>query len=160
LEFSGKAQSIFVVETLNKAHRQGRNSISPEEGIDLLLSIIKEFSEVYIIIDGIDECMNRSGHLYDNEDEAINLLKSLRRLLRSTTTCKIKLFISSRMEVDVRRVFPSCRNVLLSQENVAEDIKIFVNDEVDDKIWVARLTESLDLLRDIKEKLTLEARGM
>jgi hypothetical protein len=140
LEFSGKAQSIFVVETLNKAHRQGRSSISPEEGVSMLLSIIKQFSEVFIIIDGIDECMNRSGHLYDNEDEAFNLLKTLRLLLRSPATCKIKLFLSSRMEVDVRRIFPSCQHVLLSQENVAQDIKIFVNDEVDgllvlQKIW-------------------------
>jgi len=157
LEAMGKPD-ITIQDKLNKAHRQSRCHLGAEEGIEMLLSLLRKFSKVFIMIDGLDECHSVKGH--DTLDEATKLLRYLKRLLAVPTTVTAKLFLSSRFEVDVRRWIPSCVHVSLSQSNVQVDIKSFVEEEVEDKIWAAGRIEDYNLMQEIKEKLVLEAQGM
>jgi hypothetical protein len=160
LEAIGKAHEASIQDSLNKAHRYGRTQLVAEEGFEMMLSLAQKFSKVFIMLDGLDECNTSKGNVPDTAEEATRLLRFAKRLLGSSSKASIKLFLSSRFEVDVRKAIPSCLHVSLSQDNVTGDIVTFVEEEVEDKIWAAGCTEDYDLVQDIKRRLILGAQGM
>jgi hypothetical protein len=160
LEFVGQPKHASTDEKLSIAQRQGRSSLSSEEAWEIVLSLAQKFAKVIIVIDGLDECSSQRPGVYDSEDEAIKLLKLVQQCLRRRLSTALKFFLSSRMDVDVRKSIPSSGGLLVSQNNVSKDIEIFVEEELQDRIWAGGRTSDIELLDDIKRELVRGAQGM
>jgi hypothetical protein len=160
LEFVGQPTDASTDEKLSIAQRQGRNSLSSEEAWEIVLSLARKFAKMIIVIDGLDECCSQRPGIYDSEDEAIKLLKLVQQCLQRRLSTAVKFFLSSRMDIDVRKSIPSSMVLLVSQNNVSKDIEVFVEEEVEDKIWAAGRTDDKELLDDIKKELIIGAQGM
>jgi hypothetical protein len=160
LETLGKANDSFIQDRLIKAYRQGRTQLDAEEGFDILLHLVQRFSKTFLIIDGLDECNSSLEARQDGSDEANKILRFAKRLLNNPSMSTIKIFFSSRFEVDVGRYVSGCYHVSLSKSNVDGDIATFVEDEVEDKIWVAGRTDDYNLVQEIKRQLIIGAQGM
>ena len=145
---------------MKQARRQGRARLDAEEGFEILLGLTRKFSQVSIILDGLDEQKNDKQRVSGASDEATALLILVKKLLTHRSRTMLKLFLSSRFEVDVRRSIPSSLEIWILDGNGNRDIKIFVEEEVEDKIWATGRTDVRDLADEIKLKLVSGAQGM
>jgi hypothetical protein len=160
LEASGSSSDPFIIKQLSKAYRQGRSHLSPEEAFDMIVILVRKFSKVFIFLDGLEECNSDPDESNSMSDESTKLLKFAKQLLERSSTTTLKLFLSSRLEVDVPRSIPSCTQLTICQADVQRDIEKFVEEEVEDKIWLGGRTEDRELVQEIKQKLVSEAQGM
>ncbi|PVH84640.1 ankyrin [Cadophora sp. DSE1049] len=160
LEAIAKPIESTVQDKLKQAHRQGRARLDAEEGFEILLGLTRKFSQVYIVLDGLDELTDDKQRVGGTSDEVTALLRLVKRLLTHKSRTLLKLFLSSRFEVDVRKSIPSSLEISLLDSNVNRDIEVFVEEEVEDKIWAAGLTDDRDLADEIKLKLVSGAQGM
>ena len=145
---------------MKQARRQGRARLDAEEGFEILLGLTRKFSQVSIILDGLDEQKNDKQRVSGASDEATALLILVKKLLTHRSRTMLKLFLSSRFEVDVRRSIPSSLEIWILDGNGNRDIKIFVEEEVEDKIWATGRPDVRDLADEIKLKLVSGAQGM
>lgn len=70
--------------------RYGRTLLTLEEHVRLLMSIVELFSDVYIVVDAVDELDEGSSHTRNS------LLKSLSRLMHPS----IHIFVTSRPHLE------------------------------------------------------------
>src|SRR5271170_4177723 len=88
-----------IQEELVQAFKAGQRTLRP----DTLVGLIARFSEVFIFIDGIDEC---------DQSDIKEILKFVQHLSTSPSLrSSSKIFLASRKEVDVQRTVPSCISV-------------------------------------------------
>jgi hypothetical protein len=106
------------------------------------------FNEVMIVVDALDECEGRDCLTYG--------LKSL------VEACpNLKVFVTSRNEIDIYRAFEDLPKASIQKENVAEDIENFVQFEVSTKIREKKLKlRDPRLEQTIVAALTEGAQGM
>ena len=107
----------------------------------------------HIVIDALDEC---------NRQEREHLLDALSQIMKESTGF-VKVFISSRDDMDIVRRLAGGPNVLISAKSNQDDIAAFVNVEVDNQIQKKRLLAGhvSETLRDkIKQVLCDQAQGM
>ncbi|KAF4627332.1 hypothetical protein G7Y89_g10821 [Cudoniella acicularis] len=143
LEAAGKLNEPTIEDNLKNAHRQDKTKLSTSEAYEILLSLAGEFSRIFIILDGID-ALNASKENENDPDEAATLLRVVRKLLTSPVNVTIKFFISSRFQVDDKSFIQSSLQLSLSEGNVQADIRTFVDEEVEDRIWAAGRTDDRD----------------
>lgn len=91
-----------------------------QESYELIVSLLSMYSQTTIIIDALDE---------SNPKERWQLLDVLEKLAQSSATI-IKIFISSRDDVDIMRRFEGIPNLYISASDNSEDIERFVHREV------------------------------
>lgn len=109
------------------------------------------FDQVFLTIDALDECQPRK-----------NILDFLSSLSRETS-CRVKVFVTSRRERDIeiefaRSNFPTLQ---LEAKKVDEDIKAFVHHEVRRRTVPDNLCLIDDQLQlEIKEALCSRSGGM
>jgi hypothetical protein len=114
--------------------------------LDVLISalewILSTFDRVWIIIDGLDECVERKGLL--------NILSVLARQPMS-------LFITSRPEKDVEKAFQGMPSLEMDQKPIKSDIAAHVD-------WSLAQDEFADISdemkREIRETLMGRSAGM
>ena len=119
----------------------------------MLVRLTTERRLSHIIIDALDEC---------SRQEREYLLDALSQLTKESTGT-VKVFISSRDDMDIVRSLAGCPNVLISAKSNQDDIATFVNLEVDNQIQKKRLLAGhvSETLRDkIKQVLCDQAQGM
>jgi len=122
---------------------------------DSFVTIAKTFNEVFLIIDGLDECSREKRH---------SALGFYSQLLNSLPRAKI--FVASRREQDISLAFEKLTTPVIEvkAESVAEDIERYVVDEIElllDGHNGKRLyVESEALRQEIVETLTSKAEGM
>jgi hypothetical protein len=117
----------------------------------ILLSVSKLLSQVYIVIDGLDEC---------KLEERLDLLSNVQSLL-NTHSALIKLCVASREETDIKISLRAnfCINIL--EAKVTSDITSFVREVVMSKFQSRELrVGDPDLLKNIILALVNGARGM
>ena len=127
--------------------------LSLEESISMLIRLTAKRRLSHIIIDALDEC---------NRQEREHLLDALSKIMKESSGI-VKVFISSRDDMDIVRSLAGGPNVLISAKNNQDDITTFVNIEVDKKIQQKRLLAghvSENLRRKIKKVLCDQAQGM
>ena len=123
-----------------------------------LQDIVEVFSELFhslgaatYIIDGLDEFEYK---------EINHVLRGFRDLLFNTT--QQKLYLSSRNElhhnIDIAHILPDTKQVLISQSDSNEDIKLYIETKIADQ--TRKLTDDVALMQDVKSQLLLRARGM
>ncbi|KAI0377723.1 hypothetical protein F5Y04DRAFT_171762 [Hypomontagnella monticulosa] len=94
--------------------------------LDLLVQLCDIHTEIIIIVDALDEC--------PNPKTLLETLKSVLQKVQITTPSKIKLFVSSRLHVEIDRIFPE-HHVFTIDANVASaDMDWYITNEVD-KHW-------------------------
>lgn len=102
---------------------------SLEELVPLLPALVGEFDRIYIVIDGLDECLERQS-----------LLEALVGLDSNSRT---HLLVTSREEVDIKRKFNEKPAVCIQDDNVARDVEIYVKSEIEKQPKLKRLPDEL-----------------
>ena len=127
--------------------------LSLTESISMLIRLTAKRRLSFIIIDALDEC---------NRQERGHLLDSLSEIMKESIGI-VKIFISSRDDMDIVRSLAGGPNVLISAKSNQDDIATFVNIEVDKQIEKKRLLAGLvseTLRHRIKQVLCDQAQGM
>ena len=127
--------------------------LSLEESISILVRLTAKRRLSHIIIDALDEC---------NRQEREHLLDALSQIMKESSGT-VKVFISSRDDMDIVRSLAGGPNVLISAASNQDDIATFVNIEVDKQILMKRLLAghvSETLRHKIKQVLCDQAQGM
>ena len=126
--------------------------------MSVFLAIIHRFGRIFLVLDALDEC---------TLDQRKDLCRFILSLANTTTTGPsqgvVKLFVTSRKESDIERVFQreSIPTIEVEATKVNEDIEVYVNAQIH-----VRLENGSLKLRDItlKDKilsaLTTKAGGM
>ena len=87
---------------------------------NVLYDSMQEFDHVYVILDALDECVERQ-----------KLLSIIQRLL-SSKTCKIHILVTSRSDADLEEhLTPATTARILVESNVIEpDIRSYIQDQL------------------------------
>lgn len=127
--------------------------LSLKESISMLVRLTAKRRLSHITIDALDEC---------NRQEREHLLDALSRIMKESSGI-VKVFISSRDDIDIVRSLAGGPNVLISAKSNQNDIATFVNIEVDKQIHKKLLLAghvSETLRHKIKQVLCDQAQGM
>ena len=119
-----------------------------------LIRLGDSFTEVLIVIDGLDE-------IHEIEKQREQMIKLVTDLADHLPCAKI--FVTSRMETDIRDAFHHSKasTIRINADNVTSDINAYVIGEVDRLIAEKKLKLQHAGLRDkIVQKLTEQADGM
>lgn len=109
---------------------------------ECLHSVVKGFSKVVVIIDALDECVER-GFLFE----------TLKCLHGSTNT-----LITSRDELEIKLQFEGFPSMSIKEDDVSPDIESFIAGELTRQPKLRRLKPSTKL--EITSSLTEGANGM
>jgi hypothetical protein len=116
---------------------------------ELITQLVQEYSHVTLVIDGLDECSSRTrGELF----------LFLMDLVKQKLGPLIKILISSRNEPDIWDVFNYSSNLYIDASDNADDIKCFVEQEVDKRLLSGKAED--ELKTRVKTKLCEKAHGM
>jgi len=127
-------------------------ALTIEECLRLILALL-ESDPATIIIDALDECDPYQRH---------KLLDALDRIIQESASL-VKMFVSSRDDNDIVCQLTRSPNVFIRADDNGEDIKHFIDSEVDQSIRSKRLLSgevSEELKSRIKITLTQGAQGM
>jgi hypothetical protein len=137
-----------IQDELTQAFKAGQRTLGP----DILVDLITSFSEVFIFIDGMDEC---------DQSDIKEILKFVQRLSTSPSLrSSSKIFIAGRKEVDVQRTIPSCISVTAGGSGHSEDIRRYIAKTVDDRTANSGRINDAALVQYVKDKLIDGAQGM
>ena len=144
-------QSIGIPKPLKDLYTSNQDGKRPPSSMELL-KVLEEiafgFSEIYIILDALDECAEKEGSL----DLIIEITKWERG--------KPHILVTSRREKDIEDMLePLCdASFNLETEPIDADIQLHICKELDRHRKLQRLPARLK--EEIKEKLTNKAHGM
>lgn len=132
LSMSSDGSSISdEIREYHTASKQGirGGGMELEDCITLLEGIVSKENRprITIVIDALDECLNFP-----------ELLKILQKVFGSTDT--VRIFVSSRFEVDVQVYIPKAQKIVLEQQNGA-DILTYVDTEIAERRVGSGLTD-------------------
>ena len=100
-----------------------QNSLRPSFASlqQLFISVSKSFEEIFLLVDALDECPSDQRH---------QIIGFFNYVVGSVST--VKIFITSRKEGDIAEAFEqnSTPVIRIEAQNVTEDIKKFLEDEV------------------------------
>jgi hypothetical protein len=136
-----------VLSSIYSSHGDG----SREPSIDMLLECLKTIlalqgqALLYIVVDALDECPNSSG-LRTQRQEVLEILKELIEL----NLPHVHFCITSRPEIDIRRVFEPLNPGDVSLHNqggqikdLAEYVKSVVRSDATMRNWPEKVKESV-----------------
>ena len=113
---------------------------------DLFMSLLIHYPSIIIVLDALDECLNRES-----------LLLFLNSLI-VYDACKIKVLVSSRQEGDIQAAFAKHPQQSTNVYAVDEDIRSYIDDSIRKSNRLSRL--SPDLMDLVKDSLHTGANGM
>ena len=142
---------------LKEIHEQLYRSDSQpkyDELRNVFLTIIQQLGHVYFIVDALDEC---------TWDERQNLSKFLLSITEASNQGTVKLFVTSRKESDIERVFQqnAIPTIEIEATKVDSDIEVYVKDQIEQRLQDGNLRIRNMALKDkILGALTTKAGGM
>ena len=111
-------------------------------------AILRSYNRVYLVIDALDESLER--------ERILNLLVSV---LDDHACQKLQLLAMSRKELDIERVLLGVSvNISLSNSHVDEDIRVYIQNTLRDNHKFSRWP--VELRREIEGALVKGAKGM
>ncbi|KAJ7440551.1 ankyrin repeat domain-containing protein, partial [Mycena galericulata] len=124
-----------IAENLYKQHREKGTAPSLEEVVNVLSSCLKEFSQVFIIVDAIDECPEFQREILLKQLEAIG--------------SNVNLMITSRPNISPEpSSFPNLE--ILDIQAAPEDIQKYINTQI-------KLSPRLLHIESLSEEATIKA---
>jgi hypothetical protein len=126
-----------VLSTFYMAHDRGSRQPSEEELMQCLRDMINQGkSPVYIVIDALDECPDSSG-LASPRAEVLEVIRRLNNI-----SPRVYLCITSRLEMDIRRVIEPLTSHTVSFDNhgghhkdIAEYVKFVIDSDSTMREW-------------------------
>lgn len=120
-------------------------------------SLLEEYSQAFLVFDALDEC---------REEERDSLLRFITEIVTLQIPCAVKVFVTSRREMDIARAFEleHVPTVPIKADSVAADIQTFTRSQVE-KLRTGKHGKTLyvksdELTQKIIETLTMKADGM
>jgi len=123
--------------------------LSTDEYISLIKQFCLQFEKVFIVLDALDECVDRSG-----------FFRGLLRLSEDSPT--INLFLTSRYEVELERVInPVASHRLALKEHMRSDIRMYLYAQTTTRVRQGSLKlRQENLVANIIAALEAKADGM
>ncbi|KAL7276025.1 hypothetical protein RUND412_001020 [Rhizina undulata] len=124
----------FLPKAVISLYEQQKNDgvesrrLSLDKSTELIRQLSKAFEQIVIIVDALDECDKETRH------QLMTALKNLR-----SSTERLKIFITSRNDDDIRIQFETENEVFIQQSDNSNDIELFVVTEVEKYILAKRL---------------------
>ncbi|KAF2785832.1 hypothetical protein K505DRAFT_330763, partial [Melanomma pulvis-pyrius CBS 109.77] len=124
---------------------------------ECFLSLAESFSEVFVVIDALDECP---------EQKRPDMLGFITGVVTTPSPCRIRVFATSRREMDITEAFVKNHvpTVQIQAENVAADIETFARSKVEElhsgQHGKTLYIDSVILKEKIIETLATKAEGM
>ena len=148
----------FELQGVYKKHDRRNSQPKYDELRIVFLAIIRQFGRIFFVLDALDECT------LDQRKELCEFILSLVNTTSTGTSQGIvKLFVTSRKESDIERVFQqkSIPTIEIEAARVDSDIKIYVKAQIDLRLKSGDLKLSNIALKDtILSALTSKAGGM
>lgn len=132
------------VQGLYQRKNSQLDSSSIESLQKALPSITRQFSKIIVVIDALDECANRGDFL-----QSIKWFRNLE---------KVNLLVTSRDELDIKLEFEGLPSLMISSNNIANDIELYVINEIERQPKLRRLKETIK--SEIICSLVRQADGM
>ena len=136
---------------LSSAFQSGSRTPDRVELAILLHSVLKAYSEIYVIIDGVDECEKnvQQDILYAIED------------MIELNQCTVKVWISSREDTDIMNGLRKYPSIHIVETKVTGDIANYVQVAVKSKLQSGELfIRDQTLEKEIISTLTTKSQGM
>lgn len=122
-----------------------------EELYKLLVPITQLSATTYLLIDGLDEC----------KDENRRQLSFYLNKLIGNSKSKVKVFVSSRPELDISQTLDSFHLISLGTSTTHSDIELFIRNVIDQKLRNRSLVVKKPcMVEKIKEALIQGSEGM
>lgn len=122
--------------------------------VSAMRMVLDHLVTVYIVIDGLDECEQRSGLVAD----ILELLKDAERGMLKT---QLKVLIASRQEHDLSRAFAKMPRVELTSQKTEADVNRMIKACVDTAVKAgARWLEQKPIKSKVVRALKHRAKGM
>ncbi|KAE9369004.1 hypothetical protein N431DRAFT_415792, partial [Stipitochalara longipes BDJ] len=140
-------QLKYIPEFLSVLSKRGVEP-SSQDLLQVLVEVVSKFRRVYIIIDALDESQDRRS-----------ILDLLIKFVTDKDFEKISLLVSSREERNIHHAFNGlCTSMSLSNPQVDEDIRVYIENHLQIDRKLSRWTDSLK--NDIRDALVKGAKGM
>jgi hypothetical protein len=140
-----------IEQQIDRFYRLGTRTPTDNELVDILTSILKHFSKVFIFIDGHDEC---------RKEEQSTILSIVHQLSQSHSPT-VKILITSREEAIISTSLKGLLCLRITAESISCDIASFVEETVKSKIRSrALIIQDPSLESDIISALINGAQGM
>jgi hypothetical protein len=139
-------------------HEAARNA-EPETLLEILLGNCVKFSQIYLILDAIDECSNRG-----RPSPRSQLLDYLTKIQEGGKG-QIQILVTSRSTMDIQEAFSGKPAIPVLSESNSADIELYVRTETERKIrekprWLGD-SKSTEIMKDsIVSRLVNKANGM
>ena len=136
---------------LSSAFQSGSGTPDRVELAILLNQVLKAYSEIYVIIDGVDECEKnvQNDILYAIED------------MIELNQCTVKVWISSREDTDIMNGLRKYPSIHIAETKVTGDIENYVQTAVKSKLQSGELfIRDQTLEEEIISTLTTKSQGM
>ena len=115
---------------------------------ELLSSMVRQFSQVYLMVDALDECAKVDGERNTNRHSFVRELKKL----QSSTDGSLHLLITSRPLPDIGQDLEGAAKLEICASN--DDITTYVNWKISDSETLTLYTnEDLTLKKEINDSL-------
>jgi Cdc6-like AAA superfamily ATPase len=113
-----------------------------------LAAALRNFQRVYLVIDALDESLNRQ-----------NLLNFLIEIINDNNFEKVQLLAMSRKEIDIERaILEVSSDISLSNSHVDKDIRVYIQNHLREDRKFSRWPE--ELRAEIEAALVKGAKGM
>ena len=124
-----------------------------QECCALVSELVGMYTKMTLVLDALDECDRSTRRLLVNEID---------KLVSGSTSCVIKVFISSRPDKDIKHHFQGGPNVCISATDNGADIRKFINDTINNspQDWLEEVTSAPGLREEIVTTLHEKADGM
>lgn len=140
-----------LVAMIEKCYEDGLRTPETKELIAIICTAVEIFSELFIIIDGLDECKKNVWQ---------DVLVLIKDLIQKKTPC-VKIFVSCREEDQILQGLAQYSHIQISTEVVSRDISAFIQGTVRSRLDSGDLKiHNSTLEKDITQKLEAKAQGM
>lgn len=147
-------EAVLLIYENRKKAGDLSNHLSVEESKRLLIELCAGFFHTTLIIDALDECDAKTrGRLFD----------VLQNVVSESKNTRVKAFVTSRDDADLRKKFEGSPNVYIQERDNSGDINTYIRAEIDACIVNKRLLDgavSSELRARIIHALEIRARGM
>lgn len=133
------------------------------EARNLIVELLKEYSDVTFVLDALDECGFGSSEEYSQ----IDLIGALEEIITQSNldgNCLVRIFISSRNNPIFKSRFHECENVEIDAIKNEKDISHVVNSRLEDYFTNGKLLPGIKVKKELKKwisrKLMKGAGGM
>ena len=158
-QLSTPRESDMIPSCINKCYAEkekpgfASSNLTFQQSCALIRELVAMYTKATLVLDALDECERATRHFLINEID---------NLVSGSTSCVIKVFISSRPDRDIKHRFQVGPNVCISATDNREDIRKFIVNTIDNsrQYWLEVVTGAPGLREEIVNTLHEKADGM